>query len=202
MSFSFEDAAEFLPKYLNPADREELFRELKSFSKGMSYFVRLNDPDPLQGDGWSDVDFFDLDSHVKRSISVAVISNTCDISPQNARQIPARVCISPIIKLTKLVNLFRDNNVAEQTIEQKLREIRAQEITNIFYLPKGGNLADECVVFLDNVQSPLASAFNKGDSKRRLYTLSQAGFWLFLLKLSIHFCRAHEGVRRKLASAN
>ena len=35
-----------------------------------------------------------------------------------------------------------------------------------------------------------------GQAAEKLFTLSMAGFYLFVLKLSVHFCRLHENVDR------
>ena len=42
----------------------------------------------------------------------------------------------------------------------------------------------------------MLTAFGQDIEKEKLYTLSQEGFWVFLIKLSIHFCRFHENVPR------
>ena len=59
---------------------------------------------------------------------------------------------------------------------------------------QGGHLEEDYVVLLDDLHSiPLAS--HPGDQK--LFTLSMAGFYLFIFKLSVHFCRLHEHVDRR-----
>ena len=66
----------------------------------------------------------------------------------------------------------------------------------MFYLPKGGALEDEYVALLDDLHSIPAHAFERVAEKKKLFTLSMVGFYLFLLKLSVHFCRFHENVAR------
>jgi hypothetical protein len=39
-------------------------------------------------------------------------------------------------------------------------------------------------------------AFSEDGERRKLVTLNQLGFYLFVLKLSIHFCRFAEGISR------
>ncbi len=72
--------------------------------------------------------------------------------------------------------------------------MRAQEVTNVFYLPAGGPFEEEHIVLLDNVHSMPFAAHDEGE---KLFTLSMAGFYLFAFKLSVHFCRLQENVDRR-----
>ena len=196
MAFSFEDAADFLPKYLSPDGRKELFAELSRLPETHSYYAANNNDELLQGDAWEGIYFFDVEASSRRQIKVVVLSNTCDIASENSRDIPIRVTISPLIRVSRLTDLLQQHKVPEAEVEDKLHAIRRQEISNIFYFPKSAALDDEYVVFFDNVQSQLPATFVGKTQKRRMFSLSQAGFWYFLLKLSIHFCRSNEGVIR------
>lgn len=196
MVLSLDDAADFLPKYLSPKERTELFSELKSFPVKMSYYTTLVDEPLLQGDGWAKLDFHDVVSRTDRKTNACVISNSCDVSPDNRRSIPPRITIAPLVRLSRFVELLRSSGVAESSIHSQVEAIRKQEVTSIFFLPKGGGLGEDSVLFLDDLQSYPVARFFENDEKNRLFTLSQAGFWLFLIKLAIHFCRANESVRR------
>ncbi|GIL06282.1 MAG: hypothetical protein BroJett031_28020 [Betaproteobacteria bacterium] len=200
MPLSLEDAHVFLPKYLSPADRAELFSELSRLPQTHSYYGTVEDDAPYQGDGWSAVDFFDVDVGKRRRVRAVIISNTCDIAPDNTRTRPMRVCVSPIIRISRLVNELEMAGVAPGAIADHLETLRRQEISNMFYLPAGASLEEESVVMFDNLQSLANATFFENQQKVRLFSLSQAGFWYFLLKLAIHFCRANEGVARKSAA--
>jgi hypothetical protein len=197
MPFSLEDAQVFLPKYLSPADRAELFSELNRLPETHSYYGPVEDDAPYQGDGWSAVDFFDVDLGERRRIRAVIISNTCDIAPNNTRARPMRVCVSPIVRISRLVDELEKGGVPSDAIASQLETLRRQEISNMFYLPAGAGLEEESVVMFDNLQSLANETFFENEQKVRLFSLSQAGFWYFLLKLAIHFCRANEGVTRK-----
>ena len=188
MGFSFEDAAAFW--------RKDLFAELSRLPETHSYYATNSLNELLQGDGWESVDFFDIEAGERRQIKAVVLSNTCDIASENPRDVPIRVTISPLVRVSRLIGLLQHHGVLAAEIDDKLRTIRRQEISNIFYFPKSGTLDDEYVVFFDNVQSQLPTTFIGNTRKQRIFSLNQAGFWYFLLKLSIHFCRANEGVVR------
>jgi len=192
---SFADAQVFLPKYLSPEGRKELFSEIKKF-EGVSYYCKVDDPEPIQGDGWSEVEFIDLELVERRSIRAIVLSNSCDISVDNRRKMPARITISPLIRLSRLVNLLKKYAVPEQQIDQYLQDVRKQEVSNVFFLPAGAGLEEDSVAFFDSAQAPLLLSFTKSPDKTRLFTLSQFAFWLLLVKIAIHFCRAQEDILR------
>jgi len=86
--------------------------------------------------------------------------------------------------------------VAAANVENKLAAIREQKVTSLFYLPPGGRLDGEYIAVLDDIHSLPYSAFATRGGREKLFTLSQVGFYLFLFKLSVHFCRFHENVPR------
>lgn len=71
-----------------------------------------------------------------------------------------------------------------------------QITTELFYLPRGSNLDDDYVALLDDIHTAPFPQFQRQKDKQKLFTLSQVGFYLFLFKLSIHFCRFHENIDR------
>ena len=95
----------------------------------------------------------------------------------------------------KIIEL-EQKGIDEKSIASKVNSIKEQKITDIFYLPKGGRLQEEYIAVLNDVHTLPLQAFGQDIEKEKLYTLSQEGFWVFLIKLSIHFCRFHENVPR------
>jgi hypothetical protein len=196
---SIEDATQFLPKYLTPASREELFKELKNLPEIARFFTHFADHDPYQGDGWQNLDYVDVVGLKACRAFMLVVSNTCDMSPENKRKWAASITIAPIVRLTRFADILRSERVSEEAIVGLLKDIRAQEVTQIFYLPRVAPLEDEYLALLDQPQSQPMARFTENDEKRPVFRLSQSAFWLFLLKLSIHFCRANEGIERGYA---
>ncbi len=67
----------------------------------------------------------------------------------------------------------------------------------MLYLPIGGSLGYEAVVFLDRINHCSNKSISRENiSESRLFMLSNYGFYLFLVKLSIHFNRIQENVDR------
>jgi hypothetical protein len=77
-----------------------------------------------------------------------------------------------------------------------MEAIRKQRITSLFYLPKGGQLDEDHIALLDDLHNVPLATFEASTSRSKLFTLSQMGAYLFLLKISIHFCRFSEDLSR------
>ena len=75
-----------------------------------------------------------------------------------------------------------------------LTAIRDQRVTSIFHLPEGA-WGPEGIVLLGTIHAHPLDDFLAKD-RTRLFTLSQYAFYIFLVKLSIHFTRMQENVRR------
>jgi hypothetical protein len=125
-----------------------------------------------------------------------VLSNSCDINPSNERLFDASLCYAPILSLPAYLAALR-KAFAEERVAAHERDLRQQLITQIFFLPQGGRLANDAIVFLDRIISMANDTIDRnGLVASRLFTLSDFGAWLFTLKLSIHLCRTRDKVDR------
>lgn len=197
----FEDFKRYLPQYLSPESQEELYEGLKQFPAGFEdrmFSTRLmGEIDVFQGDGLRDMPVFNLPETTIVDGPVLVLSNTCDTSSSNRRVKSPSIIYCPIVKLSKLEREYLDVGMSIDAVSDMLMSIRAQKTTRFFYLPKFGGLPDECVGLLDHVVS--ASMVLLADvsiPERRLFSLSNLGLYLFLVKLGIHFTRVLESVDR------
>lgn len=191
------DASVVLPSHLSSGEKRELFEQLQEATLGrMVYYTTLNDPEPMQGDGWEQIDWVDPAIGERRKLRAAVLSNSCDITTANRRIFPTNIVFGILVRLSKLILVLREERIAEQTIEDTVRDIRRQRLTYMFYLPDGPGTDNEYVLLFDNIQAQSLARFQENPERRRIFSLSQAGFWLFLVKLSAHFCRAGEAVHR------
>jgi hypothetical protein len=151
----------------------------------------------LQGDGWTKIEILDFATGARDKIKGVLLSNSCDINPNNPRDFPPRIVFAPLIPLQAYVDLLRSASVLKpEQIEAKLDSIRKQRVTSLFYLPEGGGLDADHIAILDDLHNVPLKMFLKEVDRVKLFTLGQMGFYLFLLKLSIHFCRFQEGVAR------
>lgn len=196
MVVSSESIQDHLPYYLTREQKDGLVKALASFPRPIDYYINQYLTEMLQGDGWSGLEVIRFEDGARTRIKGIVLSNSCDIDPNNKRDFPARVVFAPIIKLNKYAELLLANGVSQGQIESRFQTIREQKVTSMFYLPKGFELDDEYVALLDDVHTIPARAFDLIEERKKLFTLSLVGFYLFLLKLSVHFCRFHEEVAR------
>lgn len=196
---SFEDIKKYLPQYLSDSDAKQLFSALKDFPNNIDerFYSNysLDDNILYQGDCLKDIPTFNLpDIRTKLSQSMA-ISNTCDIDLNNKRLWNTRILFSQIILLEKLEKALYQK-FSEDRISNYISSLKKQQITNAFYLPKSKNL-DEAIVFFDYTNSFDINFVDRESLKvKRLVSLSNYGFYILLLKLSIHFTRIQEKVQR------
>ncbi|MGH7453298.1 MAG: hypothetical protein ACRENG_18255, partial [bacterium] len=122
----------------------------------------------------------------------------CDVDLNNVRLLSSSISYSPIFNLSKYIQKLEARQIAPpERIGQFVESVRGQRISQIFFLPKGGKLTSDSFIFFDKINSCDNNSISRQDlNKRRLFTLSNYGFYLFLFKLSIHFSRIREAVDR------
>lgn len=196
-----EDVSIYLPKYLSGDNYQTLLSELKSFPDNIDkrlYSNTLEREILFQGDGYDSLPFVDM-AHLekgRKNRHGIILSNTCDIDLTNKRPYPSHIMYAPIISLEKYVLTLRNNNTNEEKIDRHLSDVRQQRITSVFYLPAIYQLP-ESIVFFDKVYNINNNFVDRSTLfKHRLFSLSDYGFYLFLLKLSVHFSRIRERVNR------
>jgi hypothetical protein len=196
------EAHDIIPKYLTPETTKELIESLSAFPENIDkrFYSSANiNPELLcQGDGIDDLLVVEVPSLRTKRSPCMILSNTCDIDPLNERLFSTNIIYTPIIKLEAYRNLLTSEGICtNQALDDHLKAIRAQRITQIFYLPKFSTASDEGIVFYDRLVSCASDVVDRTSlPTKRLFTLSQYGHYLFLLKLSIHFTRMSEGIDR------
>lgn len=195
MDLSVDAIKKQIPYYLTERDKEALVKELKKFNS-ITYYINLYPDVALQGDGWSALGLIRYETGERRQVRGIVLSNSCDIDPKNKSDIPTKLLFAPIIKLRAYASLLEDADISKEKIEGKFNSIRQQRVTTLFYLPKGAGLEDEYIALLDDIHSLPLKVFFEQKDRTKLFTLSLPGFYLFILKLSVHFCRFSEDVSR------
>lgn len=194
-----ELAERFLPSYLFPEARRQLLDDINAFPHNRGYYTNIGQPAYLQGDGWTNFIVLNFDTGERRPVSGIVLSNSCDIVPDNRTVAGQRVVFAPIINLHKYINLLRASGRDDQQIDSTVGRLVKQHVNNAFYLPAFGQMP-EGLVLLDDLHSEPLEYFWTAANKQRLIRLSDFGFWLFVLKLSIHFTRLQEEIQRGSSS--
>jgi hypothetical protein len=187
MNFDPETLQQQIPYYLTAEDRQVLVHELREISNGGTADYLLSPyhdsfrADMLQGDGWRGFQLFNFDTGERRSVQGLVMSNSCDVAPGNPRDVPARVTFAPLIKFAAYEELLRVSGIDRAKVNEKLAAIRAQKTTNVFFLPAGGPLSEDHIVRLDHAHSMPVAAHRGGRDCEKLFTLSNAGFYMLIL---------------------
>jgi len=190
-----EEFKTFLPAYLSSGLKERLFEELDSFPDNYNYYMfDKGRYDLLQGDLWDGLAICNISRNETKEVSGIILSNSCDIDVANESAYRRKVVFCPIISLEGYKQLLLSNKDTT-AVENIINDIKKQRITYLFYLPVGGDLKEECVALLDDTHSVHLDEF-LANRKNKFFALSQYGFYLLLIKLSIHFTRFHEGVLR------
>jgi hypothetical protein len=192
---NFDELKIYLPKFLSQESDNELYSSLRDFPDnidGRLYTNYLSDSELIyQGDGIKEMLVINLPKTDVKPAPSIILSNTCDIDLDNPRNFPSQIVYSPIFNLEKYrQSLIAKSNKTVEQINAHIASIKRQEPTQIFYLPKLEGRLDESIVFLDRVNN-LPSKFVERATvpEKRIFTLSDYGAYLFLLKLSIHFTR-------------
>ena len=200
---NFDEIRIYLPKFLSAESERELFKGLKDFPENIDdrlYTTYLTDTKIIyQGDGLNNLLVVNLPmSEIKPAPSI-ILSNTCDIDLQNERNFPSQIVYAPIFSLEKYKQtLLKKSKKSNEQIIDHINAIKKQEITQVFYLPKLEGKLEESIVFLDRVNNMPNNLIERDKiTSNRIFTLSDYGAYLFLLKLSIHFTRVQDKVERK-----
>lgn len=203
MTFNAENLQSQIPFYLTAApEQKALVEELDAISRGAKtgyYIDKRIDPfetEMLQGDSWCGLQLFSFVSGERRAIRGIILSNSCDITPENERALPPKIVFAPIIKLSAIEARLVAHGHNKDQIEGRIAAMKAQSVTSIFYLPAGGPLEEDHIALLDDLHSMPFSAHTVAKDRTKLLTLSMAGFYMFAFKLSVHFCRLQENLDR------
>lgn len=201
MTFTAENFKDQIPYYLTAAPKQKaLVENLERIVSGAQagYYLEANENEHLQGDGWRGLPLLSFATGERRDVRGVLLSNTCDVSPENQRSLPTRLTFAPIVRLSLLEYRFTERGLSADQIHGKIKAIKDQTLTSMFFLPAGGALEEDHVVLLDDIHS-LPIVNHDPTVNEKLFTLSMAGFYLFIFKLSIHFCRLHEDLDRSPA---
>ena len=202
----FEEIKKYLPQYLSIPAQKGLFEELSQFPDNIDHRIYTSylaeEESIFQGDGIEKLLYVNLPNVDIGEVPGMILSNTCDIDQDNQRIVPLRMVYTPIFNLEKYRQLLIEKCVSTgerniASINTHIDNIKKQYISHIFYLPKGGTLGNDSIIFFDRLANCASSSIeNQTIPSRRIFSLSDYGFYLFLFKLSIHFTRIRESVSR------
>lgn len=196
----FELIRLFLPKWLTPEQQRELFSDLKAFPHNQDIYLapQATTEELLQGDCWKGFVAIDFKTRDAQRVTGLVLSNSCDIDVANKHMMPPSILFSPLISMSRFAELLEKSGKTPEQVKNSLDGIRSQQVTDIIYLPQALYGAAESLVVLSDIHSHPLSDF-LSTNRSRVFRLNQYGFYVLLLKLSIHFSRFQENVTRMTA---
>ena len=203
MTEFFGDIKNYLPQYLSAPTQEKLFAEVKKFPDNIDERLYsqslLRETAFFQGDGLHSLWVANLpDTHIGKA-RVLLLSNSCDMSDENKRLTPRNIFYCLIVSLAKYREMLANNakSFSESQLREFIETVRKQQVTQVFFLPQNAQLGEDCIALLDRISNCDSRACNVPELvKNRLFVLSNYGFYMFLIKLSIHFTRLREGLNR------
>ncbi len=186
-----------LPLFLSAQGKRELLAQLRRYPDNTDYYGMVPDEnEPVQGDGWRGLIVFDFDTGSREDAQGLIISNSCDIAAANDPDPDQRVAFAPILELSRYHEFLIEAGKRAEEANDYLAKVRKQEIYRLFYLPAMHGCFDEGIVPLDSLHSiPLRALATR--KLERVFALSTYGWYVLLVKLSIHFTRMGENVDRR-----
>lgn len=203
----FEKIRRYLPSYLAPDEEEKLFSELKGFPSNVDDRLyapqNVSDSHIRQGDGLDDMPLVSLPDDTVKEKPVLIVSNTCDVSPENERATTPRILYCPIVDFELFSYYIKESGIYdnEGAAEDYLQHVRQQKVSSIFYLPPSPERElEESLALMGRINncSVEVAYENQSVSKDRIFSLGLYGFYLLVLKISIHFSRFNEGIHRHI----
>lgn len=197
-----DDIGIYLPKYLSERSYSQLFELIKQFPLNQTYknfytLYLIDKQDFFQGDGIKSLPFYNFQNNAVKKHKSIIISNSCDICSDNKRQYSTNLLYAPIVELDSYIEILKQENIIDIKINNHISDIKEQRISSIFYLPELNSEIKESIVYLDQICNiPLKFLLDLSLNETRYFSLSNYGFYIFLLKLSIHFTRIMENIDR------
>lgn len=98
------------------------------------------------------------------------------------------------------ISVLQKQGVDDTKIKNHVTNLKQQKITQIIYLPANSRI-DDSIVFLDRIQHIDNRYIDRNLLEtKRLFSLSDYGFYMLIFKLSVHFSRIQEKVNRGSSS--
>lgn len=207
-----EDFLRFLPSYLTTEEKGRLNHALQQFKdeQGKVWHQRHNThfytqkkfDSFLQGDLLLQIRYPSWNNQTntfnKVYIDTIILSNTCDLDLNNDRTITKEVVLAPMTEYSLYIDELA--LVLGKTVPPSLEDaIKAQTYSSLFYLPKTPVNSIDYVCHFDKAfwfPTEELHSYLPDIEQTRIASLDYFGYYLFLVKLSYHFCRLPEEKQR------
>lgn len=185
-----------IPHYLSNKDKDKLFSELAGFPENQNMFCGPLEDGLLQGDVCDGLEVINFHNGHRSTVRAIVLSNSCDIDLSNRGTENRKIMFCPVITLRRFADYLVEIGATQQQIDGTLFSLRKQLSTNNFFIPRKEGIIEDSIVMFDDIYSqPMQTVIERPPARR--LSLNQYGYYIFLVKLSIHFLRVQEGVIRR-----
>jgi hypothetical protein len=175
------DLASYLPEHVRPfADLLKQFPEnYEKWVHATAIPAKLYQGDVLEN---ALLTAIGEDGEILRAdIPAMIISCSCDVQPMQGKF----ALLAPVVDL----ELYKRNSELQgQVLNDHIRDLMANKIANLFFLPAGLKLKASVVDF-QQLTAVSVELLHTDKFKERLTSLSQTGHYLLLVKLAHHLTR-------------
>lgn len=210
MHFFIDELNKILPIELTEQKKGRLQEGLSQFHKSnlsndkyyTEFYLNSCNPYFLQGDLIKELRFpvFNTTSkqYEKLYYDALLISNTCDVDEANTinRNVPKKPILAKLIPCDSFIETL--TNIDVENASNILTQIKNQQFSNVIYFPPTSSTVDY-IAYLDDLSVIEVEELNllkEEISINRIESLDYFGFYLFIFKLSYHFCRLPEDTHR------
>ena len=172
------------------------FRQIPTNLSTWIYSYKLQE-DIYQGDVvdrldlvYNEINGDSLETRSFEDIPCILLSNTCDMNTKGKTR-EKYISVAPLYSYKEFVEL-KPVEYSISSWREFLYAVKENRITDILFLPAKNEL-DDSVVLLDRISSfdPKLLEFKLNKEKaKKILSLSQIGFYYFLIKLTHHFARS------------
>lgn len=214
MALFGDDFEALLPSYLTSEEKSRLKDGLLQFSKDRSSDTGSQNIDYAKFTSRETSEYFkqsDIINEIryplleedytfsKKYTKAIILSNTCDISSENAHSLNHKqVVLAPILRLEDYIKkITAGKSYDVKKLDNFINELKLQRITNIFYISDNGG--EDYIALFDNIfwfPTEELNGYLEDIKENKVFSLTMFGYYLFLLKLSFHFCRFPESLER------
>lgn len=208
MNFAIDDLNKILPPELTEQKKGRLQEGLNQFLKinnnkdkyYTDFYLNSANPYFLQGDLIREIRFpvFNKSNrqYDKLYFDALLISNTCDVDDSNKRNVPKQAILAKLIPFDSFIESLDDIGVEDAA--NIITQIKNQQFSNVFYLPIT-KTREEYIAYFDDlsvIEIEELNALKDEININRIGSLDYFGYYLFIFKLSYHFCRLPEETQR------
>jgi hypothetical protein len=210
---SEENFIRLLPSYLTDLEKGRLLKALEQFKedKGKAWNSKFNTNFYthrkydffLQGDLIRQVRYAvwnkDKKCFDKIYLDAMILSNTCDLDLSNGRNIPKEVVLAPIVRYSQYTQKLSERLGVKDLSTNLHESIKGQVYSSLLYLPTTPYTNEDFICHLDKAfwfPTEELNSYLPEIDQNRIASLDYFGYYLFLVKLSYHFCRLPEEKQR------